>query len=576
MFRKFYRLRGNRSYVTIKDQKSKGPVRPKKSKGTASQNVAFVSSSHTDSTTDSVSVAASVSAVCAKLPVSFLPNVDSLSNAVIYSFFASQSTSPRLDNEDLKQIDVDDLEKMDLRWKMVMLTMRARRFLQKTGRNLNANGPTSMGFDMSKVECYIYHRKGHFSRECRFQLNGRYHVVPPPYIGTFMPPKLDLVFNTAPTAVETDHLTFNVQLSPTKPEQDLSHTTRPIAPIIEDWVSVSEDESETKSPQPIAPIIEDWVSVSEDESETKSPQFFPSFVQSTEHVKSPRHSVQPIETSILAATPAPASNPQYALKDKGVIDSGCSRHMIGNMSYLSDFEKLNGGYVAFGGNPKGGKISRKGKIKTCKFERKVDEGFLVGYSVNSKAFRVFNSGTRIIQETLHVNFLENKPNVADATFYGKEHDFDVKKPESEVILSPSNNAQSRKQDDKTKKEAKRKSHEITYSNDDDVVGAKADFNNLESSIPVSTIPTTRIHKDHHVSQIIGELSLTTQTRSMARVVKDQGGLSQMFNDDFHTCMFAAFFHWRNLRGYIKLLKIQVGLKLCRKSFFSSRCRKFGS
>nr|GFC02849.1 ribonuclease H-like domain-containing protein [Tanacetum cinerariifolium] len=50
-------------------------------------------------------------------------------------------------------------------------------------------------------------------------------------------------------------------------------------------------------------------------------------------------------------------NPQDALKDKGVIDSGCSRHMIGNMSYLYDFEELNGGYVAFGDNPKGGKIS---------------------------------------------------------------------------------------------------------------------------------------------------------------------------------------------------------------------------
>nr|GFB82641.1 putative ribonuclease H-like domain-containing protein [Tanacetum cinerariifolium] len=46
-------------------------------------------------------------------------------------------------------------------------------------------------------------------------------------------------------------------------------------------------------------------------------------------------------------------NPQYALNDKEVIDSGCSRHMIGNMSYLSNFEELNGGYVAFGGNPKG-------------------------------------------------------------------------------------------------------------------------------------------------------------------------------------------------------------------------------
>nr|GFC68929.1 hypothetical protein [Tanacetum cinerariifolium] len=50
-------------------------------------------------------------------------------------------------------------------------------------------------------------------------------------------------------------------------------------------------------------------------------------------------------------------NPQYALKDKGVIDSGCSWHMTGNMSYLFDFQELNGGYVAFGGNPKGGKIS---------------------------------------------------------------------------------------------------------------------------------------------------------------------------------------------------------------------------
>nr|GEY95840.1 putative ribonuclease H-like domain-containing protein [Tanacetum cinerariifolium] len=52
----------------------------------------------------------------------------------------------------------------------------------------------------------------------------------------------------------------------------------------------------------------------------------------------------------------------------GVIDSGCSRHMIRNMSYLSDFEELNGGYVAFDGNPKGGKISRKGKIRTGKLD----------------------------------------------------------------------------------------------------------------------------------------------------------------------------------------------------------------
>nr|GFA81108.1 hypothetical protein [Tanacetum cinerariifolium] len=99
--------------------------------------------------------------------MSSLPNVDSLSNAVIYTFFSSQSTSPQLDNEDLKQINVDDLKEIDLKWQMAMLTMRARRFLQKTGKNLGDNGPTSIGFDMSKVECYNCHKKGHFTKECR-------------------------------------------------------------------------------------------------------------------------------------------------------------------------------------------------------------------------------------------------------------------------------------------------------------------------------------------------------------------------------------------------------------------------
>nr|GFA57569.1 reverse transcriptase domain-containing protein [Tanacetum cinerariifolium] len=83
--------------------------------------------------------------------------------------------------------------------------------------------------------------------------------------------------------------------------------------------------------------------------------------------------------------------------------------------------------------------------------------------------------------------------------------------------------------------------DITYYDDKDDVGAEANFKNLETSITISPIPTTRVHKDHPVSQIIGDLSSTTQTTSMTRMVKDQGGLSQMFSDDFHTCMFACFF-----------------------------------
>nr|GFC59402.1 hypothetical protein [Tanacetum cinerariifolium] len=133
-----------------------------------------------DSTNDSVSAAVSVSAVGTKLSASTLPNVDSLSNAVIYLFFASQSSSPQLDNDDLKQIDADDPEEMDLKWQMAMLTMRGRKFLQKTGINLGVNGPTSMGFDMAKVECYNCQRKGHFARECRSLKDTRRPAVAEP------------------------------------------------------------------------------------------------------------------------------------------------------------------------------------------------------------------------------------------------------------------------------------------------------------------------------------------------------------------------------------------------------------
>nr|GFB60438.1 hypothetical protein [Tanacetum cinerariifolium] len=118
----------------------------------------------------------------------------------------------------------------------------------------------------------------------RYQSGNGYHVVPLPYTGTFMPPKPNLIFHNAPNDVETVHTIFNVELSPTKPDNDLSHTHRPPAPIIEDWVSDSEDESETKIPQNV-----------------------PSFVQPTEQIKSPRPSVQHVETSI------PNTNPKTAI-----------------------------------------------------------------------------------------------------------------------------------------------------------------------------------------------------------------------------------------------------------------------
>nr|GEW57196.1 ribonuclease H-like domain-containing protein [Tanacetum cinerariifolium] len=293
-------------------------------------------------------------------------------------------------------------------------------------------------------------------------------------------------------------------------------------------------------------------------------------------------------------------NPQYALKDKGVINSGCSWHITRNMSYLSKFKELNGRYVAFGGNPKGGKISSKGKIKTSKLD--FDDVYFVKelkfnlFSVsqmcdkkNSVLFtdteclvlspdfklpdesqvllrgprenNMYNVNLKNIVPSGDLTCLFAKATIDESNLWhrrlghinfktinklmhmiksGKIKELCMVKqrsragsywnhvPESEVIPSPSSSAQSRKQDDKTKKEAKGKSpvksltgyrdlsakfqdcsgnssneintaelEDITYSDDENVVGAKDNFNNLENSITVSPIPTTRIHKDHH-------------------------------------------------------------------------------
>nr|GEV92758.1 putative ribonuclease H-like domain-containing protein [Tanacetum cinerariifolium] len=707
-------------------------VKSSSSASNSTQNIAFMSSNNTDSTKEPVSVVASVSAASAKILISALPNVDTFSNAVIYSFFDSQSNSPQLDNDDLKQIDADDLEEIDLKWQMAMLT----------------------------VECYNCHKKGYFARECRSpkdtrrnvtaepqrrnvpvetttsnslvsQCNGvgscnGYHVVPPPYTGSFMPPKPDLVSDpeddseaeiqqnalsfVQPTEqvkplrpsvkhVENSILAANHKTTIPKPKSHRNSKNRKACFVCKSltYLTIDCDYYEKKMAQTPARNHahrgnHQAVNADVPISHVTRPRQAKTIV--TKPHSPPRrhisHSPSPKASNFppkVTAVKVPHDNPQHDLKDKGVIDSGCSWHMIRNLSYLSDFEEINGGFVAFGGNPKGGKISGKGKIRTRKldfndvyFVKELKSNLFTVLQMCDKKNNVLFTDTKCIvlsvkfklfdenqvllrvpsennmynvelknivssgaltclfakatfdesnlwhRRLRYINFktmnklvkgnlvrgliikvFENnhtcvackkgkqhrascktkpvssvsQPLQRDAAFEVKEPEFEEMKPHSEIYVSPNSSAQSKKHDDMTKREAKGKSpvesstryrnlsaefedfsdNNINKVNAADstvlVVGqittnstntfsaagpfnTTADFTNLETTITVSHILTIRVHKDHPVTQIIGDLSLATQTRSMTRVSKDQGGLSQINNDDFHTCMFACF------------------------------------
>nr|GEV39153.1 hypothetical protein [Tanacetum cinerariifolium] len=254
-------------------------VKHSSSQGSDSQNHAFVSTTPANSTNDSVSAPISVSVVGAKLSASTLPNVDSLSNAIIYSFFASQSSS--------------------------------------------VNGPTSMGFDMAKVECYNCHRKGHFARECRSPKDSRRTAVAEPqrrsvpsyqakeeptnfalmaFLSSssnsssdcetgleFVEARL-LVYKQNESTLEENIKLLNIKVQLRDTALATLRQKLETTEMERDDLNMKLEKFQTSSKRPSAPIIEDWVSDSEEEAMPQVTKDVPSFAQSPKLVKSPRHS----------------------------------------------------------------------------------------------------------------------------------------------------------------------------------------------------------------------------------------------------------------------------------------------
>nr|GEV07956.1 putative ribonuclease H-like domain-containing protein [Tanacetum cinerariifolium] len=477
-----------------------------------------------------VNTALSVSAASFKAKVSTLINVDSLSDVVIYSFFASQSHSPQLDNEDLKQIDPDDLEELDLKWQMAMLTMRARRRghfsrecksprdnrnKETTRRTVPVENETVFEKDIKLLKLDVMlrdnalanfrkkFRKAEKERNTlqltlekfqnssknlklhsqksdnkvtknqendRYKTGEGYHAVPPLYTRNFLPPKPDLVFTDDSNASESVANVINVASSKHNTSKDKSKTHRPDAPIIEDWISDSEDETEIES---------------------MLKQREPSFVRSTAH-------------------------------DKGVINSGCSRYMTRNISFLLEFEETDRGYVAFRGDPKGkvGKetVSSQQCVMLPLWSSVSQDPKSTYYNVANDAFKVKKNENDVhvyphesdktefsFNDTNRVNAVSEPVNAARLNPTNSTNSFNTVSPSVNVVSLNFGIARkylfvdpSKYPDDPDMPEL----DDIVYSDDKEDVGAEADLSNLETNISVSPIPTTRVHKDHPVNQII--------------------------------------------------------------------------
>ncbi|GJZ86947.1 putative ribonuclease H-like domain-containing protein [Tanacetum coccineum] len=363
-----------------------------------SQNVAFFSAEDTSSnnevnTANGVSTASGHNFQGQAFPSSYTDDL-------MFSFFANQSNSLQLDNKDLEQIDHDDLEEMDLKWQVDMLSMRVKRFYKKTGRKLIFNGKEPVGFDKTKDNALIVQDGLGYDWS---------------YIAQDEPTEFALMAytsNSSGSDTEVQSYSKNRVKTYEKLQNQFDEQRQTLSKanleIIAYQLGLESVEAQLIVHQKNEVVYEEKIAVLEFEVKDKrldDSVYRPTTNKTSASVSQVETSITPPSNNSVEMPRVESVRPISAVKGNGVtaikalacciwrpkmtdlnnvskdnsgswvskrvnyIDpQGRLKHMTGNKDFLTDYQDIDGGFVAFGGGTKGGKITGKGKIRTDKLD----------------------------------------------------------------------------------------------------------------------------------------------------------------------------------------------------------------
>ncbi|GJZ26251.1 putative ribonuclease H-like domain-containing protein [Tanacetum coccineum] len=426
-----------------------------------------------------------------------------------------QAHIPRnLDNEDLEQINADDLEEMDLKWQVEMLTMRVKRFIKKTGKE-------SWRFKWQEDVGFYRTKDGIGGYDWSFQAEGM-----------------------------ISHITCSNGL----------YISRSFNHLIKDC-----DFHDKKMVE--KPVSNNKGRVTGQRLSMRSMLGHKAVTlvllgEIGKILLSPRHAGFENQQEMLLTIP-PKTVDHTCLKDLNMLiykadsrifDSGCSRHMTGNKSFLIDYQEIDGGFVAFGGSPKGDKLLKKKEKQHKASWSGPDWLFDIDLLTNSMNYDPVTTGNQtnrnagikdnvdaiptqqyILLPLLYDSPQSSKDAVADDV--GKKTN---EEPVNEgyanstnrvSTVSPSVGVAGQCFDnvdlptdplmpDLEDTTDLLNTGIFSGAYDDEDEGVEADLNNLETTMNVSPISTTRIHKDHPKDQIIRDINSATQIRRMTKISKE--------------------------------------------------------